>query len=471
MAAEGQGPSRGWFPASRRLPGRRRIHPGPARAHRGQGSSNAHIDIVSHIDNINSPSHSLAASLATATPRLILATATGRHPLGTHVRIDPAASTPLYQQVAADLRRRISHGEIAVGARVAPHRELATEYGVSLITINKALAGLVSDGILHSRVGRGTFVAIRPPQTHEGPKGRVLGFVLRDLNSPFFSIVANGAQRRADELGYGLLFTSSSNQLDREEEQLARFIQLGVQGLIIVSMSRTYRLSAPIQELHDRSYPYVMASYTHGDDVPCIVGDLDRAGVMAAEHLLVLERRRMAYMGDRIGSLMFEQRIGGYRRTLGAAGLPLESRFVFEHPYEGEWNDYESGYVIGERVAAMTERPDAMYAFNDLSALGFQDALLDHGMRVPEDIAIVGLDDIDLAARAPVPLTTIHVPADRIGALAVETVVARIRGEKVPIRQEIEPRLVVRRSCGASLHDPADADAGRRRARRVPLYR
>jgi len=421
-------------------------------------------DIVRTIDNINALRHSLGERHRTPA----VEPAVGIRPLlGACVRIDPAASTPLYQQVAADLRRRITSGEIPVGARVPTHRELARDYGVSLITINKALAGLVSDGVLHSRVGRGTFVAVRPPQTHDGPRGRVLGFVLRDLSSPFFSLVANAAQRRADELGYGLLFSSSSFQLDREEEQLQRFRQLGVQGVLIVSMSRTYRLSPAIQELHDEGFPYVMVSYTHGDDVPMVAGDMDRAGVIAAEHLLSLGRRRFAYMGDRRGSVAFERRSTGYFRTIEGAGLRVDPAFVLEYPYEGEWNDYESGYAIGERIAAMTDRPDAMYTHNDLGALGFQDALLDHGIRVPEDVAIVGLDDIELSARARVPLTTVHVPTDRIGELAVDHVVARIRGLPTITRQLLEPSLVVRRSCGAPTGGSSPPDARPHRARTV----
>src|SRR5205085_8118073 len=132
----------------------------------------------------------------------------------------------------------------------------AVIYGVSMITINKALSGLVSEGILYSRVGRGTFVAIRPAES-ENSAPPVLGFVLRDLSSPFFSLVAHAAQQRADELGYGLLFSSSSNRVDREEEQINRFRDLGTKGLIIVSMNRTYRLTDSARALHDSGFPYV----------------------------------------------------------------------------------------------------------------------------------------------------------------------------------------------------------------------
>ena len=136
-----------------------------------------------------------------------------------------------------------------VGVQIPPHKELATEYGVSVITINKALSGLVSEGLLHSHVGRGTYVMVRPASTSGIAAPTTIGFVLRDLSSPFFSLIAHGAQQRADALGVGILFASSSNRLDREEEQIRRLRLLGVHGFIIVSMSRTFRLNEAIQAL------------------------------------------------------------------------------------------------------------------------------------------------------------------------------------------------------------------------------
>ncbi len=365
--------------------------------------------------------------------------------------IDPRSATPLYQQVAADIRHKIVSGQMPVGTQLQPHRELAATYGVSVITINKALAGLVSEGVLHSRVGRGTFVAVRPaPENDAARAGEMFGFVLRDLSSPFFSLVAHAAQQRADALGVGLLFSSSSNRLDREDEQIQRFRGLGAKGLIIVSMARTYQISDSIRALQDDGYPYVMVSYTAGADVPFIGLDLDRAGFLVGEHLIRQGRKRLGYIGDRFGSILFELKAQGYRRAALEHGLALDHHFVFEYPYEGEWNDYRSGYAVGEHVARMSgdDRPDAMFVFNDLGALGFEDGVLDNGLRVPDDIAIVGLDDIELAARVRVPLTTIHQPTDRIGALAVDYLAARLRGEQRPVRQLLEPGLVVRRSSG-----------------------
>ena len=372
--------------------------------------------------------------------------------------IDPGASTPLYQQVARDIRRKILNGQMPVGSQLQPHRELAITYGVSVITINKALSGLVSEGVLHSRVGRGTFIAARPSESDGVRAPAALGFVLRDLASPFFSLVAHAAQQRADELGYGLLFSSSSNRLDREEEQIQRFIDMGVNGLIIASMSRTYRLSEPIRALHDRGFPYVMVSYTAGSDVHYVGTDQEPSGFVATQHLIETGRRRIGYIGDKFGSMTCELRGSGYRRALTENGLSVDPKFLFEYPFEGEWNDFRSGYAIGERVAELDVKPDGVFVYNDLGALGFQDALLDRGIRVPEDIAIIGIDDIELAGRARVPLSTVRQPVDRIGTLAVDTVLARLRGEQTEPRKILQPDLVVRRSSGGSL-EPAHQEA------------
>jgi DNA-binding LacI/PurR family transcriptional regulator len=368
--------------------------------------------------------------------------------------IDPSDVTPLYHQIAADIREKIASGELAVGARLEPNRDLVNRYGVSVVTINKALTLLVSEGLIYTRVGRGTFVARRPvakpaDAAGDGEVG-LLGFVLRDLGSPYFSLIAYAAQERADAVGYGLVFATSSRGLDNEEQQIRRLRRLGVGGLIIASMRRHYGTDEPVRELLNGGIPFVMVSFTDGEGVPFIGTDLERTGYLAAQHLLSAGRERIGYVSDRRGSSPGELRKRGYRRALAEHGQPVRPEFEFEYPLPGEGKDYWSGYAIGERVAALRERPDAMFVFNDLGAIGFEDALLDCGVRIPEEIAVVGVDDIEESARARVPLTTVRQPTARIGALAVESLIARLRGESTPVRQLFDPELVVRESCGSS---------------------
>lgn len=384
--------------------------------------------------------------------------------------IDPRNPAPLYQQLAEQIRDQVASGELPVGGRLPPQRDLAVQHGVSLMTVKQAMTGLVREGILYSRVGRGTFVARRPHPSGRR-SGLLFGFVLRDLESPYFSLIAHAAQQAADALGVGLLFSSSSHSLDREEEQIQRFLQLGVDGLIIASMSRTYRLNANVQRLSDEGHPFVMVSFTEGDHVPFIGTDLERTGFLATEHLIRSGHQRIGYISDRRHSGPGDLRKRGYARALEQYGTTPLPQFEFEYPYDGEWNDYRSGYAVGERIASLPDRPDAMFVFNDLGALGLQDALVDRGLRVPEDVAVVGVDDIRQSARARVPLTTVRQPTDRIGALAVQSLAERIGGAPTEPRRFLEPELIVRASCGGAASDarrrPSGPDAAPRAAMSV----
>jgi DNA-binding LacI/PurR family transcriptional regulator len=183
--------------------------------------------------------------------------------------------------------------------------------------------------------------------------------------------------------------------------------------------------------------------------VPFVGLDLAEAGRLAAQHLLSLGCQKFGYLIDRKGSLNGELRMRRYRSTIEDAGFEIDPAFVFEHAFAGEWNDYKSGYAAGEAIARLESRPEAMYCFNDLGALGLEDALLDAGLRVPGDVAIVGIDDIELAARARVPLTTVRQPVDVIGARSVDNILARLRGERPEVRQLLEPVLIIRSSTGS----------------------
>lgn len=376
------------------------------------------------------------------------------------MKIDPASSTPLYQQIATEIRRKVVDGELAVGDRIPPHRELSRQYGVSLITINKALSGLVSEGILISRVGRGTSVAIRPAalpmastwksQSSLIDSGPMLGFVLRDLNSPFFSSVANAVAEHAHVNGYGMLMLSSGNVSEREDIQVQRLLDVGVKGLVVVSMSRsTYQLSPSVKQLQARSFPFVMTSFTVGDNIPFVGCNYARAGEIAGQHFAASGRRRWGYITDRFDSPSGSTRSAGFRRVAETNGTPIDDAFVFEYPYEGEWNDFQSGRDIAKHIASLSARPDALYVFNDLGALGLIEGLLAAGLRVPDDIAVMGFDGIPLGALSPVPLTSVRQPVEQIGALAVDAVLAQVRGEPWQFPTLVDPALVIRRSCGA----------------------
>lgn len=363
--------------------------------------------------------------------------------------IDFKKPTPLYHQIAEDIKNKIISGQLKVDDKLSSQQGLARLYGVSLITVKKALANLISEGVLFSRVGKGIYVARKSPSI-DFSKHKTIGLVLRDLNSPFFSRIVESVEKNASKKGFNILLSNSSDLIEKEESQIHHFLNIGVSGLIIASMTRVYNASDTIRELHNENFPYVMVSYMEDEDIYYIGTDHEYGAFLATEHLIKLGYERIGYVNGEEGNLLGELRKKGYLRALHRYKKSFNEKFIFRLRLHGEWYDYKSGYEIGEQFSTLSERPDAMFVFNDLSALGFERAILDQGLKVPEDVAIVGFDDIKRGVVAPVPLTTVHQPTNQIGALAVETLKKRIEGGETPVRVLLKPDLIVRKSCGAS---------------------
>lgn len=363
--------------------------------------------------------------------------------------IDVKNPKPLYQQIADDIKSKIRSGQLKVGSSVGSHSELTSRYHVSVITVKKALSDLINQGYLYSRVGKGTFVA-RQSAPVDLKRHKTLGLVLRDLKNPFFSLIAHGAEKQADKLGYALLLSSSIGRIDKEEPLISRFKEMGASGLIIASLSQTYRATNEIKRLHESGFPYVMVSYIHEPNFWHVGTDHERGAYLATEHLLNIGYQRIGYLTGGKGNLLSEVRQKGYESALKFYGRRFNSDLIFD--IDGAKNRFDAGYEIGLKITRLKKKPDALFAYSDLVALGTMQALLDSGVSVPEDVALVGFDDIERAQYAPVPLTTVHQPTEEIGAKAVEILLDRIAGESPSVRTTLQPTLVVRNSCGGKRH-------------------
>jgi DNA-binding LacI/PurR family transcriptional regulator len=359
--------------------------------------------------------------------------------------IDFHNSKPLYRQIIDDIQYQIESGILRIDDQVGSQNELAKKYNVSLITVKKALSELIKEGILYSRVGKGTYVAKRSTNGHK-ISSKTIGIVLQDLKSPFFSLIAQEAENTAFVKGYSILFTNSSGQLAKEESQIEHFREMGVSGLIIASMTHEYRANPTIRKLHNEGFPYVMVSYIHDPDIYFVGTDHEYGGYIATQHLIEVGYRRIGCIHGEKGNLVGYLRYKGYIRALQEAGREEDERNVFRLPRGGEWYDFTSGYEIGKKICELTDRPDAVFVYNDLAALGFQRAVLERGMKIPEDIAIIGFDNIDRAAYARVPLTTIKQPIDRIGEHAIDIILKRNNDQYAPVKTILNPELVIRDS-------------------------
>lgn len=275
-----------------------------------------------------------------------------------------------------------------------------------------------------------------------GAPSRVIGLIMLDVQSPFFMQLAHSVERAAREEGYAVLLSNSENSAERELELLSMLASQRVHGALITpagnSLVRgTGRLPLPLVYLDNEGT---------SDSCSVVVNHL-RGGELAAQHVLNLGHTRLGFVSGRPMLWQFEQRITGARRALEAAGLdPAES--LIEVSDDGIGVD--SGMVAG---AQLLDRglPSAILCGNDMLAFGVFKALTAAGIRIPEDVALVGYDDIEFAANWIVPLTTIRQPTVEMGEMAARLLVdhAQARPDHDHQSLVLEPMLIIRDSCGS----------------------
>ena len=365
---------------------------------------------------------------------------------------DPA---PLYEQVENILNYQIRNGQLKEGDQIGSQIELAKKYDVSLITIKKALSNLIRNGVLVSRIGKGTFVSSGHSKL-DISKHKSIGLVLRDLNHPFFSPIVKSVERKVSELGYNLMLASSSGDIEKEENQILHFKRIGVSGLIIASMSLHYNATDYIKQLQYENFPYMMISYMHDPDYWYVGIEHEQGGYLAAKHLIDLGYKKIGCVHGGKGNLLGEIRKNGYSRALNEAGIPFDSSLIYY--LDQKKSRFESGNDIGKQFLKLKKKPEALCFYTDSAAMGFLQAVIEGGMNIPGDLAIVGFNDIEMAQYVTPPLTTIRQDAFRIGKLAAEIVVNRIEGKEQPNRTILPPKLIVRESCGINLVSKAHAN-------------
>ncbi|MGW3944348.1 LacI family DNA-binding transcriptional regulator [Streptomyces phaeochromogenes] len=236
--------------------------------------------------------------------------------------------------------------------------------------------------------------------------------------------------------GYHTLVATTHDDPGREHENGDMLLQRRVDGLILTT-ARTD--GGFCRDLAEKGIPHVLALRTHGDSAAA-VGDDRLGGYLAARHLIDLGHRRIALVAGPDYASSALGRRAGYEEALREAGLPVDERLILPSTFS-----MESGEETGRHLLALAPRPTAVFAVNDNTAIGLLAAVQRAGLRTPEDLSVVGYNDIPLASRLAMPLTTVRVPFDAIASAAVDQLVDLVAG--VPAgTQTFAPTLIPRRT-------------------------
>jgi LacI family transcriptional regulator len=338
-------------------------------------------------------------------------------------------------------------------------KDIARELGVSVVTVSKALRN-------HDDISQETRARVlqRMRDLNYQPNlaaralvtGRslIVGFVVPGLLHSFFGEVAKGLTNVFRKKGYGLVIATSEEDPELERQEIEQLLARRVDALIVAS---TQANLASFERIEGQNVPYVLIDRRIARLSANFVGVDDHAvGLMATEHLIHCGCRRIAFLYG-IGLSPAQGRLEGYRRALEKHGLVTRSEYIRTLDESGDASD-DAAYAAMKELLALDEPPDGVYCFNDPSALNAMKAVLDAGLRIPEDVALVGSGNIRHADFLRVPLTTIDLNSIAIGERAAKLALTLIEAKTLaskavesisPSRPKtilLEAKLVVRQS-------------------------
>ncbi|MDY0167710.1 MAG: substrate-binding domain-containing protein [Thermoguttaceae bacterium] len=364
-------------------------------------------------------------------------------------------------RVLKQIKEEIIEGRHGVaGDRFMTVRKLGERFGVSLTTAQKAVQRLKQEGLL---VGDSTNPALLGPEVGRGEDAETqpgsfpnrLGLIVTDITNPFFSRLCRDIQLAAIELDYQLVMGSSGSDFAREERVVRGFLDIGVDGLLICpglddACAKLYA------ELVEQGIPLVFVSRrVEGIDADFVVAHNFVGGAMMAGHLLSVGYESFGYIG--FGPrLKNDNRLRGFRLALSEQDAVLPNEWIAD----GNGRGIVHGYQAMAHLVSGPERPRAVFAYNDLLAIGAMQYCREQGLSVPGEVAIAGFDNLPESEVTSPPLTTVAYPIRSIARLAVQSLVDRVRrGEAHPASHVLlEPHLVIRRSTDPEANTLQTAD-------------
>ncbi len=379
---------------------------------------------------------------------------------------DPMAAHK-YRQILEKLQSEISSGRYKPGKRLPSEAELVRRFGASRMTVFRAMHELQALGLVTRRVGSGTYVS-----SNSRSGSHVFGLLIPELGqTEIFEAICKGMMEAQEAMHHSLLWGNTVSQ-EQEKEQAAeqlceQYISQKVSGVFFAPVefsANRFQANHRIVAAFDRAgIPVVLLDrdlepYPQRTKYDLVGIDNRRTGFLATEYLIKTGAKRIAFFARPNSAPTVDARMAGYREALLSQGERMRSAMVTI----GDASDMK--FI---KSVLRKDRPDAFVCANDLTAGNLMHTLISLGQRIPDDISIVGIDDVKYARLLPVPLTTLHQPCRDIGRMAIAVMLDRIANPDLPPRDVLlRCELVVRKSCGGS----AANRSGHRRAEKVPLH-
>lgn len=357
---------------------------------------------------------------------------------------------PKYKVIFESLKQSIVSGEYKDGARLPSEGELERRFGVSRMTVVKAVRQLQQLGLVVRRAGSGTYAS------SNASRGSCLfGLLIPELGqTEIFEPICQGMTKFPQASKYSLLWGNSASE-NEKKEQIAehlchQYIAQGVSGVFFAPLEfipiKDQVNQKIVAALDKARIPVVLldrciSPYPRRSKFDLVGIENRRTAFLATEHLVNAGAKRIAFFARQFSASTVDARIAGYREALFSRALFGNEDLVFS----GDPSDEDLIRTILNKY-----KPDAFLCANDHTAANLMQSLIKLNRQIPEEIRIVGIDDVKYANLLPIPLTTQHQPCLDIGTVAMSTMLQRIENPNLPARDILlSCHLVVRESCGA----------------------
>ena len=332
-------------------------------------------------------------------------------------------------------------------------KDIADDLGVSVVTVSKVLRnhGDISPETRARVLRRVKELNYQPNLAARAlvtGRTHLVGLVVPDLVHQFFAQVAKGASRGLRKFGYTLIISSSEEDPELETAEIGRLLAHRIDALIIASAQST---PAFLKQIENAQVPYLLLDRKFRGSVANFVGVDDvKAGALATTHLIENGCRRIAYIGGRNVSTAID-RLQGFRNAMAAHKLPMHERYIVCRSHFDDAADI-TGYKTMKTLLRHKPCPDGVFCYNDPVATGVMQAIIDAGLRIPEDIALVGCGNVRYASALRVPLSSVDQDCELMGERAAAIALDLVAGKSVAAKTILlEARLIVRQSSVRSV--------------------
>ncbi len=275
-------------------------------------------------------------------------------------------------------------------------------------------------------------------------KSNTLALIIPDILNPQYMEIARGVERVAHEKGYNLLLCNTEKDLKKEQNYIRMLIEKKIDGIILAF---TLLQQEDFDEIQRRNIPLILFGQNIlKKNISSVYSDFKEGAFLAVNHLIQRGFRRIAYVCGEKDQLENRDKTLGYVDALLGSGLNICEDLMIEGS-----DDIDSGYLAALKLLKLNPLPDAVFVGNDLMAIGIIDALKNEGKRIPEDISVIGYDNIRMASLIEPKLTSVSWPVYKMGLISARILIDEVEKPDEEVETQnifLSPKLKIRKSCG-----------------------